>query len=571
MFDLHKKGFAYLIILTIPIILTWSASDARAYTHPASSVHWMDYSSKAFMRAKSENKPIFMLITAAWCYNCQIYEEKTLKKQPVAEFINKHFIPVFVDYDRRQDIAATYSSVGIPVTSILAPNGEALVNAPGYIPQDRLLANLQKTLDYLATDYEPSSMKESAPERRPLIHPTRRLLNDYEKQFVSQMAAGLDPAYGGFGLAQKESHADILLRLLEMKEQGATRWEEPLRITLNAILGLIQKTLKRERPSFKELLALRRAQTSLLSEVEALQTKDMIAGIYDPVEGGFFRYDTRRNWTVPHFEKMLFGNSQLIDVFLKAHALYKKAAYKDAAIHSLDYIQRVLFSKIDGRFYGSQLADEVYYHFTATGRKKAGMPPVDQTSYAVSSARAAITFLNAAESLHNQQYRHTAIQALGFLANKMTGSNGAFSYYDPKKKKGMLDGRLTDNAWMASAFLKAYKTTGNKKYLELVKQLAGFAAKNLYDSVSGGFFSRRSASRDMYRENERFDKTKNFTDNGIMAAVLLGLYEQTKDPSWLAMLQGTVSYFLADIEAGGLKADSPEFHRIVQRLITLEK
>ncbi len=571
MFALHKRWFACLIIVGILAMSLWSAGDARAYTHHKSLIHWMDYSDNAFIRAKSENKPLFMLITAAWCYNCQIYEEKTLSKQPVAAFINKHFIPVFVDYDRRQDIAASYSSVGIPVTSIFAPNGEALVNAPGYIPPDTLLANLQKTLDYLATDYEPSPTAESAPERRPLIHPTPMLLDHYAKQFISQMAAGLDPAFGGFGLGRKEPHADVLLRLLELKEQGATRWTNPLRITLDAILGMRRESQKRERPSFKELLALRRDQTRLLSAVETLQTKDMIAGIYDPIEGGFFRYDTRRNWTVPHFEKMLFENSQLIDVFLKAYALYGKTAYRDAAVHSLAYIQRVLFNPNDGEFYGSQLADEVYYHFTAAGRKKAGMPPVDRTSYAVSGARAIITFLNASESLHKQQYRRTAIQALEFLAYNMTGNNGAFSYYDLQKKKGMLNGRLKDNAWVAAAFLRAYAITGNKKYLQRVKQLARFSAENLYDSVSGGFFSRRSTSLDMYRANERFDMTKNFTDNGIMAAVLLGLYEQTQEPSWLAMLEGTVSYFLADIEAGGLMADSPEFHRIVQRLIALKK
>jgi len=531
----------------------------------------MDYSGKAFARAKAENKPIFMLITAVWCYNCQIYEEKTLKKPPVAEFINKHYIPVFVDYDRRRDIAATYSAVGIPITTIFAPNGEVLVNAPGYIPEATLLANLQKTLDYLAMDYEPSSIKESESGASPLVHPTKKLLDSYDKQFGSQMARGLDPAYGGFGINQKEPHADILLRLLELKEQGAKRWTEPLQTTLDAILGLSRKSQKREPLSFEKLRALRREQASLLPEVEALQTKDMIAGIYDRIDGGFFRYDTRRNWTVPHFEKMLFENSQLIDLFMKAYALYGKTAYRDAAVNSLAYIQRVLFSRSDGRFYGSQLADEVYYHFTAAERKKAGMPPTDQTSYTVSSARAIITFLNASEALHNQQYRHTAIQALGFLANRMVGRNGAFSYYDAKEKKGRLNGGLADNAWMTAAFLRAYGVTGNKKYLELAKRLARFAAKNLYDPVSGGFFARRSTSRDMYREDELFDKTKDFAANGVMAAVLLGLNEQTKDPSWLPMLKATAGNFFRDIDEGRLKADSPEFHRVAQRLITLEK
>jgi hypothetical protein len=75
----------------------------------------------------------------------------------------------------------------------------------------------------------------------------------------------------------------------------------------------------------------------------------------------------------------------------------------------------------------------------------------------------------------------------------------------------------------------------------------------------------------MYREDELFDKAKDFTDNGIMAAVLMGLNEQAKDSFWLAMLEGTVGYFFRDIEEDRLKADSPEFHRVAQQLIALEK
>lgn len=570
MFSLHKIWLACLLIALAPGMAPLTARDAQAYTHHKSPIQWMNYSEQAFARAKAENKPIFMLITAVWCYNCQIYEE-TLKRPPVAEFINKYYIPVFVDYDRRRDIAATYPAVGIPVTSIFAPNGELLVSVPGYIQQDTLLANLQKTLDYLATDYKPSSTEVSGPEVRHLVRPTQTLLDDYHKEFVLLMAAGFDPAFGGFGLAQKEPHADVLLRLLELKEHGDQQWSKPLRTTLGAMLGLTWKARKGERTSFERLLVLRRKQASLLSEVEALQTKDMIAGIYDRIEGGFFSYDTRRNWTVPHFEKKLFENSQLIDVFLKAYVLDGKSEYRDAAVNSLAYIQQMLFNQTDGRFYGSQLADEVYYHFTAAERKKADPPSIDQTSYTASSARAVITFLNASETLHNQRYRHTAIRALEFLAQHMMGSNGALSYYDPKKKKGVLNGRLEDNAWLAAAFLKAHEITGNKEYLTLAERLALFAAKNLYDPAAGGFFARRSTSRELYRENELFDATKDFADNGIMAAVLLELYKQTKNSSWLAMLEGTVGYFFSDTRAGRLKADSPEFDRVAERMIRLGK
>jgi len=241
MFALHKTWLVCLLIALIPGMAALTARDAQAYTHHKSPIHWVDYSGQAFIRAKSENKPIFMLITAVWCYNCQIYEE-TLKKPSVAEFINKHYIPVFVDYDRRRDVAADYASVGIPITTIFAPNGELLVTVPGYIPKDTLLSNLQKTVDYLAKDYTPSTAVETGPPiKRKIIRPGRLLLDAYTKQFALLMAAGLDPAFGGFGLAQKKPHADVLLRLLELKNQGNKQWTEPLHTTLDAILGLTQK------------------------------------------------------------------------------------------------------------------------------------------------------------------------------------------------------------------------------------------------------------------------------------------------------------------------------------------
>ena len=553
-------------LLILFLVVGLLPCNINAYTHDDSLIHWLDYSGEAFEKAKKENKPIFMLITAVWCYNCHIYETKTIETEAVAAYINKYYIPVFVDYDRRKDVARTYPAVGIPVTVVFAPNGEELVSVPGYIPVDILLANLKLTLKYIAEEFEPSAPLATAEISRPLVTPTESLLWTYMDRFSNLMQKSFDPAFGGFGLAQKQPFADVITRLLEL---GDKRWNEPVTNTLEYMLGLRQQITDTQRPSFEKLVILR--ETEALGEVDELQTSDKMAGIYDVVEGGFFRYATRRNWTVPHYEKMLFENAQLIDLFLAAYRATGDKQYKTVAEKSLHYLLQNLYDNREGRFLGSQTADEVYYHLTAKERSNVVPPPVDKTSYALSSARAIIAFLNASQALEAREFLKIARKGLAFLENTLITREGALSYYDPVEKKGRLNGQLADNAWVALALITAYEITGDKKYLATFGKLTAYAMDALYDPESGGFFERRSTSREFYPQGKIFIKDKPFVENGVMAKALLKAHEITGNKDYLMMAEGTVGYFFTDIEAGHLKAASPHFHWVAERMLATGK
>jgi len=562
------KGLLGVMLLGVSLLF---AQGAMAYTHHTSPIQWNEYSDRAFSKAQKESKPIFMLISAVWCYSCHIYEE-TLNTKEIVETLNKHFVPVFVDFDRRKDIARTYSAVGIPVTSILAPNGEHLVSVPGVIAKDTLLTNLQLTLEYIAKEYQPMS---SGPEEKvPLQsvkHPTSALIKFYIDSFDNNMFHGFDLIFGGYGLAQKEPFADLLLELLRLEEKGNEKWQEPLQITMDAMLGMTQTVSESKRPSFDRLLTLREQQTVHILEVEELQLQNKLVGIYDHTEGGFFRYATRRDWTVPHFEKMLFENAQLIELLLQASVQYGHERYQAAAHRSLSYLLENLYSGEDGRFLGSQGADAVYYHLTATERAKVLPPPVDQTSYAGASARTIITLLKAWQILEDKYYLASATQGADFLAAKMITENGSYSYFDAEEKTGQLSGQLIENAWVAVALLQVYDVMKTTKYLAAAERVLTYASENLYDPQVGGFVSRRGASQQAYRQDERFLKDKNFNDNGIMAKAMFKAYEMTGNEAYLNMVETTVGYFFNEVMAGKLKAASPEFHWVAQQMLRMKK
>ncbi|MEH6626724.1 MAG: DUF255 domain-containing protein [Motiliproteus sp.] len=557
------------------------AQGASAYTHHNSPIHWLEYSDAALARAQAENKPIFMLISAVWCYNCHIYEA-TLNTPAVADVLNSAFIPIFVDYDRRQDLARAYPSVGIPVTVVLAPNGEHLVSVPGAISQPRLLNSLDNTLRFLADEYSPKeeTLAKAKPRlQRPL---SRQQLQHYLDQFQRQIISGFDPVYGGFGEAQKEPHAEVLLRLLELERGGDQRWRTPLQTTLDAILGTGQISASKTRPPFEALLKLRAQQAKQLEAVEQLQQQDKLSGLYDPIGGGFFRYATRRSWGVPHFEKMLLENAQLAELMLQASLQFKHPLYREAANNSLNYLLTQLYDQETGQFFGSQGADEVYYHLSQDERAQVPAPPIDRTSYAVSSARALITLLQAAQLLDDPNYLSWATQAADFLATHMIGERGSYSYFEPrdfdpkkpdppnkdqKHNLARLDGQLSDNAWLAEALLLTYQASGDKRYLDRAEEIISFVAAHLYDSKSGGFFSRDNSSSSAYRAGEAVLREKDLKDNGQMATALQRAFQITANENYRKMLEGTAGYFFNAVQRGSFNASSPVWHRLAEQLL----
>ena len=566
----RSTAFKLIVSILVVAVLLIPVNTSRAYHHHDSMIKWREYGAAAFEEARRTGKPVFMVISAIWCYNCHIYMEKTLETRDISVYINENYIPVFVDYDRRKDVARSYPAGGIPITIIIAPTGEELVSVPGYIEKEVLSGNLRKTVDYVKQEFKPGEAKETRkPQKGPGVTlPTSEGLKGYLSAFEKMIDAEFDAAYGGFGAAQKLVHSEKLQRVLYISEGGKNReWLDKFRNTADHMAGLRQKKVDRKRPSFKELLSLRERERTALEEVDRLQVEDRVIGIYDPVEGGFFRYATKRDWSSPHFEKMLMENAEVAALFLDGYRVTRDKKYMDIAKRSLDYILHTLYDDGDGRFLGSQDADEVYYHFTAEERKKVSPPKVDKTTYTASHARAVITMFRASDILKDERYKKAGLKGVSFIEKALMSNEGVLSFYDADKKVGLINGQLEDNTWAALAFLNAYEATKDNRYLERADVIIKFAVERLYDKDNGGFFERRSTSREFYRETELFLDSKPDDLNGLMAYALIMAAKITGSKDFLKKADETVGHFTMRFAAGDLNTVEPHMHRAAQAII----
>ncbi|MBI5683190.1 MAG: thioredoxin domain-containing protein [Deltaproteobacteria bacterium] len=538
------------------------------YTHDTSLIKWREYTPQAFEDAKKENKPVFILITASWCHWCHVYEENTLEDKEISNYLNTQYIPIFVDHDKRRDIVRKYPGIGIPLTITLTPGGEKLFSSFGYLSKDELLSTLMWTLKSVSKGEMPSPQSKGEKLKGitlPNKEGSKRYLSGFEKVILKDY----DTVFGGFGQEEKKVFAEEMLRVAEIYERGRDKkLLEMLTNTLDHMAGLKQKLVERRHPSFEELSKLRVQERTLIDEVEQLQKRDRIVGIFDHVEGGFFRYATERDWSIPHYEKTLLENADLIRLFLKAYEITRVSKYKDVAVKSIEYVLNNLYDHKDGRFYGSQNADEVYYHWTSEERKRVKHPAIDKNSYTVSNAKMIIALLYASDSLKDARYKAIAKKALEFFKREMITQNGVLSYYDNVQKKGFLDGQLEDNAWMALAFLEAYKATKEKRLLEIAEgSIIRFAMERLYDSKGGGFFERRSTSKDFYRNGELFIDEKPPKENGVMAYALFRAYKLTGNADYLKKAEEAIGLFMDEHMTGEISTINPYFHRLAQALV----
>ena len=235
------------------------------------SVNWSEWSDDAFARAKTEDKPILLDIGAVWCHWCHRMDEDTYNQPEIAAFINKHFVPIKVDNDRRPDINARYNMGGWPTTAFLTPDGEIITGAT-YVPPAQMI-NLMRQVQQAFHNNKDSLLQQTtqvAHQReeasRPRVRPDARLSWGIVTQIVGSIARHYDPIYGGLGTEPKFPQAEAYDLLLAEYVNGGRRDDRLIEIVVKSLLAM------------------------------------GTMGMYDQVEGGWFRYSTTRDWSIPYFD-----------------------------------------------------------------------------------------------------------------------------------------------------------------------------------------------------------------------------------------------------------------------------
>ncbi len=317
--------------------------------HAHNPVDWYPWGPEALEKAKKENKLIFLSIGYSSCHWCHVMERESFSNDDVARIMNEHFVCIKVDREERPDIDQIFmmalqvqkQSGGWPLSMFLLPDGRPVVGGTYWPREDREIDGEKvrgfKTLLGIVWESfrdNPKGMEEHADEVAratvaALAGEARGLvLLDLDRELVQgavdEFSRQFDKQYGGFGSPER-------------KFKG-TKFPMP------TVLRLL------ERESV-------RTKSADLSRILTI-TLDRMAGggICDQLGGGFHRYSTERTWTVPHFEKMLYDNAQLAEVYSRAYRDTKSPLYQRVVQCTLEFVRRELTSP-EGAFWSALDAD----------------------------------------------------------------------------------------------------------------------------------------------------------------------------------------------------------------------
>ncbi len=411
-------------------------------------IEWQSWSAESLERANREEKPVLLAITATWCHWCHVMEQTTFGHDEVAAYVNSHFVPIRADNDRRPDLNSRYNMGGWPTVAFLLPGGEILTGAT-YLPPRQLLDMMALVADTYARDREGLARRAAellAEQQESVSSPGREIDQSVYDDTLRSVESVFDALHGGFGIEPKFPHVPALeMLLLDYQRTGNPRHLEIAARTLRA-----------------------------MGE----------GGVFDTEEGGFFRYSTTRDWSVPHYEKMLEDNSLLLGVYMEAYSITRDDFFKHIADEITRYLETVLLDPKTGAFFGSQDADEEYYKLGMEERTKRDAPSVDRAIYANWNGMAADACLRAYQLTNEQNYLDRALGAIAFVTENMRDGGMFFHYYESEPGGA---GILSDQIWMGTALLRAFEVTGEREYLELAR-ISGDAIITRFSDAVGGFF-----------------------------------------------------------------------------------
>jgi uncharacterized protein YyaL (SSP411 family) len=312
--------------------------------HKDNPVDWHPWGAEAFERARNEDKPIFLSIGYSTCHWCHVMEHESFESRQVAEVINRHFVPIKVDREERPDVdrvymmfvQATTGSGGWPMSVWLTPSLQPFYGGTYFPPASKwgrpgfvdILKEIARAWEDDRARIETSAqsiterLRDLGQEGHGREVPPAAALDEG----VSQFAASFDARRGGFG--------------------DAPKFPRP-----TELLFLLREYARREG---REGLDGREAKDMVLVTLRAMA----LGGMRDHIGGGFHRYSVDGNWRVPHFEKMLYDQAQLVLAYLEAAQVSGDAFFADVAADTLAYVQRDLTDE-GGGFYSAEDADSV--------------------------------------------------------------------------------------------------------------------------------------------------------------------------------------------------------------------
>lgn len=490
--------------------------------HAYNPVEWYPWGEEALAKAKNEDKPIIVSIGYSSCHWCHVMERESFENDSIAQIMNEHFISIKVDREERPDIDQLYMEAvqamgvngGWPLNVFLTPDQKPFYGGTYFPPQAwaKLLTNVAHTFEKQRNEIEKSAddftdvLATSEIIKFKLKADDAPFSQEALDQAYLKMAERFDHQKGGFNRAPKFPMPSNWLFLLRYYH-----------ITRNA---------------------------EARKQVEKTLDEIALGGISDQVGGGFARYSVDADWHVPHFEKMLYDNGQLISLYAEAYTVTQKDLYKEAVYKTIGWLEREMehkggfFSALDadsegeeGKFYvwgqeelepllnGTELNIAVpYYDIQQEGNWEEGKNILHRR---MSDPEFAKKHGLGQEELKTVRTRINA---------KLLKARGQ------RVRPGLDDKILAGwNGLMLKGLVDAYEAFQDDRFLDLAVKNASFLERNMI-SANGKMmrgFKNEKASIDAYLE-----------DYAAVINAFIALYQVTFDEKWIELAKVLNEYVL---------------------------
>ncbi|WP_372772926.1 thioredoxin domain-containing protein [Mangrovibacterium sp.] len=482
--------------------------------HAHNPVNWMPWGEAALEKAKTENKLLLISIGYAACHWCHVMEHESFEDETVAELMNSHFVCIKVDREERPDIDHIYMTAvqlmtqrgGWPLNAVALPDGRPIWGGT-YFTKEAWQHTLQQIADYHQNN--PDKTTEYAEKLTEGINQTALIpvTNEVHKIDTEKLTTAIKSWTTSFDLEEGGS-------------RGAPKFMMPVNLRF--------------------LLRWAHQQNDTLAEAHVITSLEKMAlgGIYDQIGGGFSRYSTDSFWKVPHFEKMLYDNGQLLSLYAQAYRKFKNELYRQVVSETTGWLTREMLSPDHG-FYSSLDADSEGVEGKFYVWKKEELQQIIGTDFNLFSDYFNVNEKGYWEDGNYILLRRQTDQSFAkahaldpeILQLKITTWKAKLNMARNERVRPGLDDKILTswNALVISGLTDCYKAFGEKRYLELAENTMEFLTKNLQPEPGILLHSYKNgiARIDGFLE-----------DYALVIQALIDLFELTGKPNYLTQADG---------------------------------
>ena len=562
--------------------------------HADNPVHWWPWGEEALAEAQRSNRPILLSVGYAACHWCHVMAHESFESPDVAAVMNELFVNIKVDREERPDVDAIYMQAlqvlgqhgGWPLTMFCTPAGEpfwggtyfpypARYGQPSFVDVLRGVAQaFREKPDEIETNRFAllQALRRNAANKAVALRGEGPLIPlELIDRVADRLAEECDPEWGGIGKAPKFP-APYLFELLWrgwLRDRGKRRLFEAVTVTLDRMCQ---------------------------------------GGIYDHLGGGFARYATDNEWLIPHFEKMLYDNAQLVDLLTLVWQETRSPLYATRVAETCDWVQREMVAEgggfaatydadsegIEGKFYVWDEAEidtvlgadaaffKQAYDVTAQGnwehhnilhrnRAPALLSEPEEQRLAASRAKLKAVrdrrvwpgwddkvladwnglmiaaLANASAVFQRDDWLTAARRAWRFVMDTMRDENGRL-FHSWRLGKRLHRGTLDDYANMARAGIALFEVTGEAAYLDEVKSLLAVLDRHFADAAAGGYFTTADDAADLIVRTKHCHDNATPAGNATLVGVFARLWVLDGDNAWRDKADRQVAAFAGELE-----------------------